>query len=158
MAKRKPRSDSAAAAINAMLAAASPLPEVPAHVKLRADDKPFWEAILRARAREEWTEADLVLAAQLARLQSDIERQQEALDVEGAVLENRRGTQIMNPRHSVLQQLAMRQLSLMRSLRMVGVVATGDKRDLVKARDLQRQAERALTEVDGENMDDLLAT
>ena len=51
-----------------------------------------------------------------------------------------------------------RQLSLMRSLRMVGVVATGGKRDLVKARDLQRQAEQALSEVDAENLNDLLAT
>lgn len=82
---RKKRSDSAAAAIDAMVNAARPLPSIPGHVRLRAEDLPFWEGVVRARARDEWTDADLVVAAQLARCQHDIERESEAL--EGGYLE-----------------------------------------------------------------------
>jgi hypothetical protein len=151
---RKPRSDSAAAAINAAVAAASPLPECPSHVRLRDIDQPFWSDILRARAREEWTNADLVVAAQLSRCMADIEKESFSLEDEGSVLTNERGTKVMNPRHAVLEQLARREMALMRSLRIAGT-ATGDTRDLEKGRKLQRQAEAAR---DGITEDDLLAS
>ena len=152
---RKPRSDSASAAITAALAAASPLPDVPAHVRLRDGDRPFLDGILRARARSEWSAADLVVAAQLARCQADIETESERLDAEGSVIENQKGTPVMNPRQAVLQQLAQREMALMRALRMAGTAAGGDSRDLQKARSLQRQAEQAREEL---SSDDLLAT
>ena len=151
---RKQRSDSAAAAVKAAMDAAAPLPALPAHVKLRAGDAPFLESVLRARARDEWTGADLVIGAQLARCQADIEREQGLLDAEGSILENARGTKVMNPRVTVLEQLSRRELALMRSLCMAGV-AKGDKRDMVKARSLQHQAEVARGEIQEE--DGLLA-
>lgn len=150
---RKARSDAASAAIKAALDAASPPPDVPPHVRLRAEDAPFWDGVVRARARDEWTSADLVVAAQLARCQRDIEVESLRLEDEGSVLTNERGTPVMNPRHAVLDQLARREMALMRSLRMCGTSA-GDQRDLVKARKLQRQAEAAREEL----ADDLLAT
>ncbi|WP_341237920.1 TerS protein [uncultured Limnobacter sp.] len=152
MTKKKP-SNSASAAIDAALNAAKPLPELPKHVNLRPEDFPFWENILRARARDEWTEVDLVVAAQLARCQYDIEKESLALDSEGSVVDNQRGTKVMNPRHAVLEQLARREMAIMRSLRLTGS-STGDTRDLEKARKLQRQAEAARNEV---TEDDLLA-
>lgn len=154
MPKKLP-SNTAEAAVKAMLNAATPLPQVPKHIRLRDCDKPFWEGIMRARAREEWTESDLVVAAQLARAQADIERESETLEAEGSVVENARGTQIMNPRHSVLEQLARRELALMRSLGITGSAANGDKRNLEKARKIQREAERARDEL---VEDDLLAS
>ena len=152
---RKKRSDSATAAIEAMVNAARPLPDVPSHIRLRPEDRPFWEGIVRARAREEWIDADLVVAGQLARCQYDIERESAMLETEGSVLLNARGSQVMNPRHSVLEQLARREMALMRSLRIGGSEAGGDRRDLDKARKLQREAERARTELEDE---DLLAS
>jgi hypothetical protein len=151
---RKTRSDSAKAAIDAAIAAASPLPEIPRHVRLRDCDHSFWADILRSRAREEWSQSDLVVAAQLARCMADIEIESETLEIEGSVLTNERGTKVMNPRHSVLEQLARREMALMRSLQMVGT-AKGDKRDVENKRKLQRQAESARGEV---TEDDLLAT
>lgn len=151
---RRKRSDSAAAAIQAAVNAAMPIPDVPAHVRLRPEDRPFWEGVVRARARDEWTDADLVVAAQLARCQRDIEVESERLDAEGSVVENAKGTTVMNPRHAVLEQLARREMALMRSLRMAGTSA-GDSRDLQKARKLQRQAESVREEL---AEDDLLAT
>lgn len=146
MAKKAP-SNSAASAIKAMVAAATPLPAVPDCVKLKPIDIPFWEAIMRARTRDEWTDADLIAAAQLARCQREIERESEALEAEGSVIENQRGTQIMNPRHSVLEQLSRRQLALMRSLRISGASTGERKEDLIKARRVQQSAERALGEI-----------
>lgn len=152
---KRQRSDSAAAAIQAAKDAASPLPDVPSHVRVREKDQPFWVDIVKARARSEWTQADLVVAAQLARCMSDIEAESALLDGEGSVIENQRGTPVMNPRHAVLEQLARREMALMRSLRIAGV-ATGDTRDLEKARKLQRQAEEVQKEITAD--DDLLAT
>jgi hypothetical protein len=136
-----------------MLDAAKGPHEVPAHVKLRDGDAAFWDGILRARARDEWSEADLVVAAQLARCQADIEKQQEELDAEGAVVKNDRGTQVMNPRVTVLEQLARREMALMRTLRMGGRVA-GDSRDEVGRRKIQREAEMVKAELED---DELLA-
>lgn len=97
--------------------------------------------------------ADLVVAAQLARCQADIESESQALETEGSVIENGRGTPVMNPRHAVLEQLARREMAMMRSLQMVGS-ARGKREDLEKGRKLQRQAEQVRKELAD---DDLLA-
>lgn len=152
MARTKKQTHTIEGIVKATMAAASPLPKLPDHVKLSQGDLPFFEAILRARARDEWTECDVVVAAQLARCQRSIEDETDALAVEGSVIENARGTPVMNPRQTVLEQLSRRQMAFMRSLRMAGV-ALGDQRDLEKARKLQRQAEGMLED----NFDSLLA-
>jgi len=125
---KKPKSDSAAAAVKAMVDAAKGPPELPAHVRLRPEDQPFWDGVVCARARDDWSDADLVVAGQLARCQYDIERESETLDNEGTVVTNDRGTKVCNPRVMVLEQLARREMALMRTLRMGGRVA-GDGRD-----------------------------
>jgi hypothetical protein len=119
-------------------AAAGPL-EPPAHVKLRDGDAPFWAGIVCARARSDWPAVDLVVAAQLARCQADIERESMALDDESTVLTNARGTQVANPRVMVLEQLARREMALLRTLRMGGRAA-GDPRDDAGRRKAQADA------------------
>lgn len=141
MTERRARSDSVAAAGKAMLDAASALPAVPGYVKVRPGDVPFLEGILRARARDEWTSPDLVVAMQLARCQADIEKEHTMLESEGSVIDNVKGTPIVNPRHAVLEQLSRRELALLRALQMAGSTR-GDKRDVEQARNLQRQAEK----------------
>lgn len=148
-ANKRPRSDSAAAAVNAMLNAAKPLPAVPKHVKLRKQDMPFWEGIVCARARAEWTECDLVVGAQLARCQADMEAAQQQLDEEGTTIENHRGTMVANPLFSVLQQLAQREMALMRVLRMGTPIPTVD---LVGQRGAERAARTARTEAEEEDL------
>lgn len=124
-----------------MLDAGSALPVVPGHVKVRPGDAPFLDGILRARARDEWTSPDLVVAMQLARCQADIEKEQAMLENEGSVIDNFKGTPIVNPRHAVLEQLSRRELALLRALQMAGS-PRGDKRDVEQSRNLQRQAEK----------------
>jgi hypothetical protein len=152
MATRKPRSDSAQAAISAMLGASMPLPTVPACVRLRDGDMPFLACILRSRNRDEWCEADLIVAGQLARAQADIEREAYELEDEGSVLTNDRGTRVMNPRHTVLEQLARREMAMMKSLSMMGVVAKGDKRGLANSRSLQRKSSAIKAELEDDGL------
>ena len=151
---KTPKADTASAAVRAMVDAAKPPPEPPPHVRLRDGDRPFWDGIVRARGRDEWTDADLVVAAQLARCQADIERESARLDDESTVIENARGTPVCNPRVSVLEQLARREMALMRSLRMGGRVA-GDARDDAGKRRILRESERLRAELED---DELLAT
>lgn len=141
---RKPRakrSDSAAAAIDAMLNAGK-MHAPPVHAKLRPEHAPFWQDIMKSRAFDEWTDADLVLAAQLARAMRDVEVHQDALEVEGAMVEDRFGAPMKNPRTSLLADTQKLQLALMRSLRMGGIAA-GPARELQGKRKVERQS-RAL--------------
>ena len=153
MSQKRIRATSAESAVKSMLdAAMSPLAPPP-HVTLRDGDMPFWEGVVRVRARDEWADADLVVAAQLARCQADLEREQSLLDAEGSVTENSKGTRVMNPRVSVLEGLARREMALLRTLRMGGRVS-GDARDDVLRRQIQRQNEKV---VESAEDDDLLA-
>lgn len=150
--KRKP-ANTAENAVKAAVNAAKGVLNPPAHVRLRESDRPFWDGIVCARAREEWSEADLVVAAQLARCQMDIESESAVLEMEGTVVTNERGTPVCNPRVSVLEQLARREMALMRTLRMGGRVS-GDSRDDQKKRTLERTARQTRAELEE---DELLA-
>ncbi|MHB8123995.1 MAG: TerS protein [Desulfuromonadaceae bacterium] len=153
MATKRNRADSAASAVKAMVNAAKDAIQVPAHVKLRDGDMVFWEGVVRARARDEWTETDLVVAGQLARCLHDIEDEQAALDEEGTVIRNDKGTPVVNPRVSVLEQFARREMALMRTLRMGGRVA-GAARDEAPGRKIERQSREIRKELED---DELLA-
>ena len=153
MAIKRNRADSASSAVRAMVNAAKDDIQTPAHVKLREGDKVFWDGVVRARARDEWTETDLVVAAQLARCLHDIEKEQLQLDIEGTVVANDKGTLVVNPRVSVLEQFARREMALMRTLRMGGRVA-GAARDLAPARKIERQSRQLREELED---DELLA-
>lgn len=140
--------------IRAMASAAAPLPEIPKHLSVRDRDRQFLDVILRSRLREEWNGPDIAIAVQLARVQADIEEQSRQVDAEGMVIADRFGDETINPRQKIVDQLERRQLALMRSLKLVGVAVGPDKRDLGKARALQRQAEEVR---EGLKDEDLLA-
>jgi hypothetical protein len=147
---KRTRADSAESAVKAMVDAAKGDLHPPAHVKLRERDLPFWLGVVRARARDEWTEADLVVASQLAKCQSDIEVEQETLDGESTVVTNDRGTACVNPRVAVLEQYARREMALMRTLRMGGRVAGDASKELARRKVLSgaKQARQELEEED----------
>jgi len=153
---KRPQASSVEAAIQAAVAAAEGLPRPPAHVKMRPGDWPFWDGIVRARARDEWTGPHLVVAAQLARCQHDIENESALLDGEKTVTSNCRGTPVVNPRVMVLEQFARREMALMRSLAIAGR-AVVDPRKLEATRKLQRRADEAQDAIAGEDDDDFLA-
>lgn len=144
---RRKRSDSAEAAIEAMSGAGATV-EPPPHLRLRDRDLPFWAGIVRARAREDWTEIDLAHAGNLARCMADIERIQAEIDGEGDTLVNDRGTVVMNPKHSLLETLSRRSIALCRALQVHAHALQGDSRDQQKKSSTQRKAAAALSGVD----------
>ena len=152
---RKARSDSAQALIGAMVSVALPELEPPSHMRLPEDARPFWSGIIQSRAREEWSKNDLVVAVQLARCQIDIERESLLLEAEGSVIENGRGTPVMNPRHAVLEQLARREMALMRAMGMNAAAGMKDRSAQQSARKTERQAGQIREEL---SEDELLAS
>lgn len=68
---RKQRIDSATAAVEVMQAALREI-EAPACVPLQDSEMPFWDAVIAARAKSEWNDADLITAAHLARTMSKL--------------------------------------------------------------------------------------
>lgn len=90
---------------------------LPAGVILRTEaEMVIWEQFTRARAREGWRDFDLLIVAKAVRLEADIRKYQQALDGEGAVVTNDRGTPIVNPLLTVIDSLQRQQLALIRSL------------------------------------------
>lgn len=133
MAKKSRITDTVTGAVELLQNALKPLPDIPVHIKLRACDLPFWRDILRARAREEWTDLDLVLAGQLARCQADIEIEQSKIYSEGSIVVNDRGTSVTNPRLRALNELKQSQLATVKALAL-NATAKADPRDIAKKR------------------------
>lgn len=135
----------------------------PETVKLRADDLPIWTAIMRARARDEWSDIDLHHAANLTRCLADIERISAELAIEGDTVVNDRGTQCVNRKHDILETLSRRGVSLTRLLHLHAQALMPDARKRLPARQDEqeaRAAKAALATHDGagDDRDDLLAT
>lgn len=91
-----------------------PLPE---GVILRSDDEMvIWRQFTRARARHDWRDCDLILIAKAVRIESDIRKHQLTIDEVGPLVQNDRGTMVMNPLFSVVDTLQRQQLAVIRSL------------------------------------------
>lgn len=90
---------------------------LPAGVILRNEaEMVIWKQFTQARAREGWRDFDLLIVAKAVRLESDIRKHQQVLDLEGVVAKNDKGTIIMNPMLTVIDSLQRQQLALIRSL------------------------------------------
>lgn len=126
-----------------MLAAQLPgVIDPPSHVTLRDGDRPFWDAIVRARAAQSWNASDLELAASLARCKADIETVQMEITASGNIVENDKGTQIINPRHALLETLTRRAIAMSRMLHVHAEATCGKS---------EQQAKRALPEKDAQS-------
>lgn len=132
---RRKRSDSAAAAIEAAKAAAMGPLEPPAHVTLRPIDRPFWNAIMAARARGTWTDVDLTTAANLARTQADIEQLHGDLAAAGYMLGDK-----PHPLAAIIETLTRRAVALKRVLHVHAEATVGKSEDAAKALELERNA------------------
>ena len=154
-APRKKRTDSAAAALEAAKNATLPVLMPPGHVNISANAMPYYEDIVRGRARAEWNEFQLTVAAQLAECMWEQVEVAAELEVEGRYFETVQGLKA-HPLVGILEALARRQGSLARSLQMIGRVALGDPRANTKQRELESNARRVANEVSAEG-DGLLA-
>ena len=125
---RRPRSDSAKAAVQAHQNAAQAPIEPPVYVTLPDECKPFWDAIVTSRARDTWTESDLVTAANMARVQQALQE-----------------VAIGGDEHVKLTRLA---LALARSLSVHVTATAGRAADMVNA----STAERSARQDDGDEL------
>ncbi len=117
--------------------------EPPAHITLRDGDKPFWDAIVSARATSTWNTSDLEQAANLARCKADIERLQKELTEQGDIIENDRGTQVINPRHTLLEVLSRRSVALSRMLHVHAEATVGRSEQQAKRAAPEQEAKAA---------------
>jgi len=155
MARKRPPAGTVAAAVDAAQQIAAGYPEPPKSVEMREQDRPFWEAVLRARLPQEWARIDLVHAAQLARTMSDIEENRALLLVEGDMVSNaKNGSTKLNPRHALLEVLSRRSMSLTRILQLHAVVKFGQASKVAGSK---AEAETAAATFEQHPDDDLLA-
>lgn len=117
---RRTRSDSAKAAVQAHQNAAQGPLAPPSYVTLPEQCKPFWDAIVTSRARDTWTESDLVTAANMARVQQALQT-----------------AEIGGDEHAKLTRLS---LALARSLSVHVTATAGRAADLVNAATAEREA------------------
>jgi hypothetical protein len=128
---RRPKSDTAKyAALAHQNAAQAPI-EPPAYVTLPDGCKPFWEAIITSRARYSWHDSDLVIAANMAKVQYALE-----------------SALVGGEEHAKLTRLS---LALARSLSVHTTATVGRAKNMVGAATAERNA-RAHLEAD----DDLI--
>lgn len=123
----------------------------PSCVKLEKNDMPFWDHIINAR--DTWTTVDLVHAANLARCMASIEDNTQLLRVEGDVLVNARGTPVMNPRFTILEQLSRRSVALSSKIQVHAAATIGESK---LSRGKNSEKRQALDTFD-DNDDDLIS-
>lgn len=143
---RRPRSDSAKAAVSAAQAAALGPIAPPAFVRVGKAAKPFWQAIVTARPRDTWTDADLILAGNLARAYADIEQLQDAIEQDGLIVDGK-----PNPACDLLDRMTRRALATGRQLKVDTITTVGKAQNILKGAELERDARHRLD-------DDLIPT
>ena len=115
---QKKRSDknSVTAALGGFKGAIESVP-LPQGVELRSEDEMvIWGQFTRARAREDWRDMDLLLLAKVVRMEADIRQHQAAVEEQGVIIENQRGTPIPNPLLAIIDTVERRQLAVIRSM------------------------------------------
>ena len=115
---QKKRSDknSVTAALGGFKGAIESVP-LPQGVELRSDEEMvIWGQFTRARAREDWRDMDLLLLAKVVRMEADIRQHQAAVEAQGVIIENQRGTPIPNPLLAIIDTVERRQLAVIRSM------------------------------------------
>lgn len=133
---RRQRIDSAVGAVATMAASTRDL-SPPKHLKLRRGDQPFWDAVISERAKSEWTDADLAVAANLARAMADAEKLAAfSVDRGGNVK-----ITVLIQTIELSDKLARRIVTLRRALGMDNRAKHGEQRDVSKRRDIAKGIE-----------------
>ncbi|MBH1819901.1 hypothetical protein JAK53_14400 [Stenotrophomonas maltophilia] len=138
MKKRKQRSDSNTAAVQAAQNAALGALEPPAHIAFPDSAMPYWQAIMRNRPRNRWNDLDLANAAELAMLHDDMARLRAVIRLQGDVREDGKP----HAAHRLLDTAGRRAIALSRLLHVHPEATEGRSRDAGNALALERDAEQ----------------
>lgn len=145
---RRKRADSTGEQVRAMQAGQI---HPPSHVPLDGDDLVFFANVIDEFARSEWTAHQLELAAGLARMMADLNREQQTLRSEGFIAVRENGTTVENPRARVVKSITGDILSMRRSLALHARARSGgDSRNVGTRNAKLKEAQDAVD-------DDLLA-
>jgi len=148
---RKQRSDSVTAAVLSFETATKKQHMPPMHMRLPDGAMDYWFGIMETRSLDDWTAPELVIAANLCKLNVLLEHEEMELEAEGSILMDYNGKPMMNPRATFVEKLHARKLATMRSLRMGGQSA-GTARDLAGGRVIDgkvREVNNMVDESDG---------
>ena len=147
MADKRTRSDSSAAAVQAMKNAAVDTIDPPSHAGLEKKAEPFWHDNIRSKALDSWTPADILAAVELANnqlyitavLRKDLRKEErlrgEARD-EGLIKDLRK--QIVELQRTILAQR--------RDLQIHSHATNGESRDQKKRNKNDRDARNTKSE------------
>lgn len=127
---RRQRIDSAAGAVATMSAATRDL-SPPKHLKIRRGDLPFWDSVIAERAKSEWSEADLAVAANLTRAMADAERIAGYSVNDGGHVNTRAVIAMIG----ASDKLARRIVTLRRALGLDNRAKNGEQRDVSRRRE-----------------------
>lgn len=142
---KRSKSDSTKAAVTAIQSAALGPIKPPAFVSVRKADRPLWDAIVLARPRDTWTDADLILAGQLTHAYADLNKLQEFIDERGMI--GPEGD--INPACNMLDKATRRCLAIARQLKIDAVSVVGKSRDIRKGAELESEARGHMADDDG---------
>lgn len=140
---RKQRTDTVKGAIEAFKDATQVI-EPPSHITIPEGSMPHWYDIIETRPASAWTKPDLTAAANLARTKGDIERISAELVIEGDTLKNDRGTLIVNPKHSLLENLSRREIALSRFLHIHAEATSGESTSQRKKSEAHKKAKQSI--------------
>lgn len=113
----------------------------PKYIKLSAKDKPFWEGILKEKAKIEWSEHDLGIAAMLAKSMRQLEEESNWLESEGCIMMSDRGAPCHNPRMKMVADLHSRVMKYRMSLSLNSRAKGGETRDIERRREIAKGIE-----------------
>lgn len=149
MTNRRQRIDSSTAAVRVMTGATTKLMP-PAHISVPEGALPFWDAVIRARPREDWLAAPALMnaAANLAWTQWQIDQMRRQMDGEAELPE---GVAMLQVASGILKMQRL-EMGYLRVLQQHGRAVEGESRDVAK-----RQAAVRTIEADNPLDDDLLA-
>lgn len=144
---KRTRSDSIESLTKTMQSALAEI-NPPETSNLTASDMIYWKAIIEAR--HDWNSIDLFHAANLARTLRMIDDEASELEAEGSVIWGGKNgnTKVMNPRHTVLEQLSRRAAALSQKLQVHSQATMGNPRDNVKKNENKKNMMGGLSDLD----------
>lgn len=134
MAKRK-RTDSVAGQQEVMEGALNPFIEPPEHLRVTQDIRPFWDVIIKGKAKRAWLDQDLVVAAELAGIHYQMVHLRGEITSNPAVLGDPE-----HPIHKLLDMVAKRGRMLAAHLQIHPEATQGKSREQTKQNQAHQEA------------------
>lgn len=156
MADKRTRSDSSAAAIQAMKNAAVDTIDPPSHAGLEKKAEPFWHDNIRSKALNSWTPADLLAAVELANNQLYITVLRKDLRKEERTRGEDRDEGLIKDLRKQILELQRTILAQRRDLQIHSHATNGESRDQ-KKRNQNDQAARDVAKQRQSEDDNLIA-